>query len=173
MRPRGSADVLEARRRRALKLLDSGLSLTDASRRVGCSASSVLRWRDAREKLGEEAFKVRFSPGRPSKLSAGQKRRLVRTLLRGALAWGYRTELWTTTRIAEVIRRSFGVRYHRDHVGRLMHQLGWSPQKPERRARERNEKRIERWVAEQWPRVKKTPEGWAPTSLLGTKRDSS
>jgi len=76
-------------------------------------------------------------------------------------AW-YRTNLWTTARIAEVIQREFGVHYHRDHVGRLMHSLQWSPQKPERRALERDEKAIERWKQKDWPRIKKTLRGWAP-----------
>jgi transposase len=84
-------------------------------------------------------------------------------LLKGAVARGYRTELWTTARIAEVIRKDFKIAYHRDHVGRLMHSMGWSHQKPERRARERDEVAIERWRKREWPRVKKTPRGWAPT----------
>jgi transposase len=88
---------------------------------------------------------------------------LLQVLLKGPLAQGYRTNLWTTARIAEVIRREFGVEYHRDHVGRLMHQLGWSPQKPERRAVERDEDAIQQWKKKDWPRVKKTLRGWAPT----------
>jgi transposase len=88
---------------------------------------------------------------------------LLRLLLRGARAHGYRTNLWTTARIAEVIQREFGVQYHRDHVGRLMHSLQWSPQKPERRALERDEIAIEGWKRKDWPRIKKTLRGWAPT----------
>ncbi len=140
-RPSGSADLLEDRRKRALALLDLGLSLN-----------------------------VRFSPGRPWKLGKKQRRRLIALLLKGAIAHGYRTNLWTTARIAEVIERKFRVRYHRDHVGRLMHSLKWSPQKPERRALERKDAEIERWKKEEWPRVKKTLRGWAPTSYLPTNR---
>jgi transposase len=66
-------------------------------------------------------------------------------LLQGPLAHGYRTNLWTTARMAELIRRMFGVQYHRDHVGRLMHRLQWSPQKPKRRVLEQDEKAIQRW----------------------------
>jgi transposase len=72
-----------------------------------------------------------------------------------------------------VIWKYFGVRYHRDHVGRLMHQVGWSHQKPETRARERDEARIEAWKHRDWPRVKKTLRGWGPTSSSPTKRASS
>jgi len=161
-RPQGSADLLEDRRRRALALLDSGCSLNEVGRRIGCAAVSVMRWRDARRRGGEQALRVRYSPGRPPKLDRKQQKQLIRLLLRGALAHGYRTSLWTTARIAEVIQREFGVQYHRDHVGRLMHSLQWSPQKPERRALERDEKAIARWKQKDWPRIKKTLRGWVP-----------
>jgi transposase len=173
MRPKGSAAVLEARRHRALRLLDQGRSLNEVSRLLECAPSSVMRWRDAREAGGRHALRVRFSPGRPPKLTDRQRRRLVVLLLRGAPAHGYATDLWTTSRVARVIFREFRVRYHRAHVGRLLHALGWSVQKPERRALERNEERIEQWKRETWPRIKKKPRGWAPTSSSSTSRGSS
>lgn len=173
MRPRGSADLLEDRRRRALSLLGEGLSLNEVGRRIGCSASSVMRWRNAWRRGGQRALKVRFSPGRPRKLSVTQAGGLVRLLLKGAMASGYRNELWTTARVAEVIRKRFRVRYHRDHVGRLLHSLGWSHQKPQRKALERKEAQIRRFVKQEWPRVKKTPGDWAPISSLPTNRASS
>jgi transposase len=162
-RLKGSADLLEDRRRRALALLDAGHSLNEVGRRIGCNASSVMRWRDARRRGGSEALRVRFSPGRPLRLDAAERKRLVRLLLKGSTAYGYRTNLWTTARIAELVEREFGVRYHRDHVGRLMHSLGWSAQKPERRALERDEEEIARWKQKEWPRIKKTLRGWTPT----------
>ena len=97
----------------------------------------------------------------------------MRLLLRGARAHGHATDLWTTARVARVIFREFRVRYHRAHVGRLLHGLGWSVQKPERRALERNEERIEHWKREIWPRIKKKRRGWAPTSSSSTSRGSS
>ena len=171
-RPKGSADLLVDRRRRALALLDEGLSLNEVGRRIGCDASSVMRWRNAQRRSGAEALKVRFSPGRPPKLSATQRDHLVELLLEGPLAHGYRTNLWTTARIAQLIQREFAVSYHRDHIGRLMDSLGWSHQKPERRALERDEEAIAHWKQQDWPRVKKTLNGWAPTSSLSTSRDS-
>lgn len=173
MRLPGSADLLEDRRRRALALLDEGLSLNEVARRIGCSASSVQRWRDARRRGGRRALKVRFSPGRPPKLSRDQGRELVTVLLEGAMASGYATQLWTTARVAEVIWKMFRVRYHRDHVGRLLHSLGWSHQKPQKMALERNEAAIRRFRRREWPAVKKTPLGWAPTSSSPTNRASS
>jgi transposase len=89
------------------------------------------------------------------------------------MACGYPTQLWTTARIAEVIKKRFRVVYDRDHVGRLMHRLGWSHQKPQKRALERDEEKIRRFLREEWPRVKKTPVGWVPTSSLLTNRASS
>jgi transposase len=96
-------------------------------------------------------------------LTGKQLRKLERILLKGPLAVGCRTELWTTQRIAEVIESEFGVSYHRDHIGRMMKKLGWSHQKPDRRAIERDDERVKRWKDEDWPR-EKTPSGWARTS---------
>ncbi len=164
MRPKGSAKVLVERRRRALKLLDEGLSLNEIGRRLACPASSVLRWRDQREREGDGVFEVRSSPGRPSRLTEPQKKKLAKLLLKGAMAHKYRTDLWTTARVAEIVDRELGVRYHRDHIGRLLHSIGFSCQKPDRRAMERDEQRIEHWKQKEWPRIKKTPKTWAPIS---------
>ena len=169
----GSAELLESRRHRALGLLDEGRSLNEVARLLNCAPSSVMRWRDARDKGGAEALRVRFSPGRPTKLDARQRKRLVTLLLQGALHHGYTTELWTTARIARLIWKEFRVRYHRDHVGRLLHSLGWTVQKPERRALERDEERIERWKKRTWPSIKKKPRGWVPTLSSSTSPASS
>jgi transposase len=163
MRPTGSAELLSDRRKRALDLLREKLSLNEVARRIGCAASSVMRWRNAWRRRGDDALKVRFSPGRPRRLTPRQERRLVRILLRGATAHGYRTELWTTKRVAEVIQRTFHLPCHYNTAGKLLHRINWSPQKPEGRALERDEGAIERWKRKDWPRVKKTPHGWAPT----------
>src|SRR5437899_12821682 len=144
-RLKGSADLLEDRRRRALALLDSGYSLNEVGRRIGCNASSVMRWRDARRRSGEQGLRVRFSPGRPLKLDRKQRRRLVTLLLQGPMMHGHRTNLWTTARIAALIRREFGVQYYRDYVRRLMNDLIWSPLKRKRRALENSEQGMESW----------------------------
>jgi transposase len=167
-RPKGSAELIEARRRQALRLLDEGYSLNEVGRMTGSAASSVMRWRDARHSGGEEALKVRFSPGRPPTLSAAQRKQLVKVLLRGAMANGFSTELWTTGRVATLIHKRCRVQFHRSHVARLLHELGFSCQKPQRRALERDEARIEQWKRKDWPRIKKTLRGWVPTSSLPT-----
>jgi len=172
MRPRGSSQSLEERRRQGIAFLKRRLSLNEIARRLGCHASSVLRWRDAWKTGGPNALKPKPTPGRPSRLTSRQKKRLVLLLTQGALAHGYRTDLWTTQRIANLIESRFGVRYHRNHVGKLLHELGWSHQKPERRAVERDEAAIAAWKRSVWPKVKKTPLGWQPTSSLSTNRAS-
>jgi transposase len=145
MRPHGSPQSLEERRKRVITFLKQKLSLHEIARRMGCHASSVLRWRDAVKKGGKDALKAKPIPGRPPKLTAKEKQRLVRLLTKGAMAHGYRTELWTTKRISEVIKHHLGVTYHYNHVGKLLHQIGWSHQKPERRASERDEETIGKW----------------------------
>jgi transposase len=163
-RPKGSAELIEARRRQALRLLDEGYSLNEVGRMIGSAPSSVMRWRDAVQSGGEEAFKVRFSPGRPPALTAAQRKQIVKLLLKGAMANGFSTELWTTGRVAILIQKHCRVQFHRSHVARLLHELGFSCQKPERRALERDEEKIEAWKRQRWPQVKKTLRGWVPTS---------
>ena len=173
MRPHGSPAQLEARRRRAVQLLEQGLSLNEVGRQITCHASSVMRWRDAVAAGGKDRLKAKPASGRPTKLTRAQRARLVAYLLKGAMAHGYRTELWTTQRIADLIEDKFRVRYHPNHIGKLMHTLGWTPQKPERRSLERDEAAIEEWKQQQWPRIKKTLHGWVPISYLPTNPGSN
>jgi transposase len=173
MRPQGSPKSLEERRRSVVAFLKQKLSLHEIARRIGCHASSVLRWRNALRSGGADALKAKPAPGRPPRLTSKQKRQLARLLAEGARAHGYRTELWTTQRIADLIERRLGVKYHRNHVGKLLHQIGWSHQKPQRRAVERDEAAIAKWKQSVWSRVKKTPQGWQPISSLSTNRASS
>jgi len=173
MRPEGSPAELERRRLRAVALLQDGYSLNEVARRIGCNASSVMRWRDAFRRGGRKALRPKPTPGRPPRLTRRQKVRLVGYLLKGPLAHGYRTDIWTTLRVAEVIQRKFGIHYHRDHVGRLLHALQWTCQKPEKRATQRDEAAIEAWKQRDWPRIKKTQRGWVPISLSSMNPGSS
>jgi len=164
MRPHGSPRNLEKRRSKVIALLQNKLSLHEIARKIGCHASSVLRWRDAWRSGGRAALKAKPASGRPPFLTLKQREQLVTLLSQGAMAHGYRTELWTTLRIAALIEREFGVKYHRNHIGKLLHRLGWSHQKPERSAIERDEAAIAKWKGTVWPAVKKTPHGWRPIS---------
>ena len=157
MRPKGSPADLEARRLRAAQLLAQGSKPADVARAVGCSRSSVTRWKEVIEKHGVEGLKAKPAPGRPPFLSQGQRKRLETMLLRGARANGYTTALWTCSRVADVIERRFGVHYNTRYVWYVLRSLGWTCQKPERQARERDDAAIERWRREDWPRIKKSP----------------
>lgn len=156
MRTPGSPRQLESRRRRAVDLLRQGRSTTDIARRLKVDPRSVRRWRAAYERRGEAGLRARPAPGRPCRLAARQRNGLRRRLLKGAKANGFPTDLWTCRRVAELIERGYGVSYHVDHIGRLLHALGFSCQKPRKRAMERDEQAVARWVARDWPRIKKT-----------------
>ena len=155
MRPKGSPSELAARRLRAAKLLARGEKPSVVARAVGCSPSSVTRWKEAIRKRGVEGLKAKPHKGPKPRLSQGQKKKLAKILLRGAAASGYATDLWTCPRVAEVIEERFGTRYHPYHVWRVLRSMGWSCQKPERRARERDEEAIRCWRNERWPHIKK------------------
>jgi len=157
MRPHGSPTALEARRRRAVALLAQGLGVRTVARQIGCSPSSVSRWQTDVAAGGPDALRAKPSPGRPPRLTARQRARLLTLLLKGATAHGFGTDLWTLPRVAAVIARTFGVTYHPAHVWKILRGEGWSCQKPERRARERDEAAIQRWRAERWPHIKKRP----------------
>jgi transposase len=138
-------------------MLQQGFTITEVARRVGSSHSSVILWRDTVRRRGLEALKAKPASGRPPKLSRHQLEKLPKLLLKGALAWGYSTDLWTTTRIAQVIELQFHVQFHRAHVSRLLAGLKWSCQKPERRALERDPEAIAKWKRYRWPAIKKKP----------------
>lgn len=159
MRPTGSPEELERRRQKGIALLKQGLMPVEVARRLGVDRRSVRRWRASFERGGQQGLAARPIPGRPARLDGEAKARLEALLLRGARACGFPTDLWTCPRVAQVIRKEFGVGYHADHVCRLLHSLGWTAQKPERRARERDEEAIQRWVRVDWKRVKKTSGG--------------
>jgi len=159
MRPYGDARTLEQRRLRAIRLSGDGFGPGEIAAQLGVDRRSVHRWLAAYRDHGVEALAPLPVPGRPCKLTAQQRQKLACMLLEGATALGYPTDLWTSTRVADLIRRRLRVSYHAHHVSRLLRSLGFSPQKPERLARERDEAAIRRWVRTQWPRVKKTPRG--------------
>ena len=124
---------------------------------VGVTPGAVVAWRKAYEKKGEAGLVAKPHLGRKPKLSLAQRKKLIRLMKKGPQANGYKTDLWTLPRVAELIHKRFGVRYDPSHVWRILDALDWSAQKPERRARERNEQGIARWRKQDWPRIKKSP----------------
>jgi len=157
VRPRRDAQAMEARRLAALPLLEGAQSLSSVARQLGVSRQAVFVWSRQWQRRGEAGLRRRPRPGRPPKLARSRLAQLPRLLAQGAEAHGFSSPLWTTQRVADLIWRRFRVRYDRDHVCRLLHHFGWSWQKPARRARERDEAAIQRWVKQAWPRIKKTP----------------
>jgi transposase len=149
------ADWREWRRFRALQLKEQGWSQRHIAAALGVSEDAVSRWLTRARAGGPEALRSRSSPGRPPKLSAAQRRLIPELLWHGAEAYGFRGEVWTCARIAQVIQEEFGVHYHKDHVGRLLQELRWTPQMPIRRAIQRDEGAIRRWRDEVWPELRR------------------
>lgn len=143
---------MEQRRRQAVQAVQQGDKVKDVARIMGVHPRSVYQWlAQARVPGGLDA---KPHPGSPTRLDVEQQRQLEILLLQGAKAHGWTNELWTTRRIAELIRRHFGVSLHHDHVGRFLRTvLHWSPQKPRKRARERNEQAIATWRRDELPRI--------------------
>ena len=134
-----------------------GRSQAQVARELGVSRQTTSRWHAIWEVGGKHALAGVGQAGRKCKLSGEELCRLEALLLAGAPAHGFETDLWTLKRIAQVIRLEFGVSYHPGHVWKVLGHLGWSCQRPERKARERNEDAIKRWVRYRWPRIKKRP----------------
>jgi transposase len=155
MRPRVTANQLEQRRRRAMHLWRRGQAVATIARTLGVGQRSVWRWVDTYQRHGLPGLRARPIPGRPSYLSAEQKAHLAQVLLGGAQAAGYRTELWTLKRIAKVTRKEFQAHYHPNALWHLLRGMGWSCQKPEHRARQRDEGAIAHWRRYRWPHIKK------------------
>jgi transposase len=156
MRPVGTKQELEVRRRTAVLLRRQGLTVRTVAERVGCVPSSVVRWTKAVEQHGDRGLESKPQAGGKARLTAQQLQRLRGILVRGPQAWGYANELWTLARVADVIERRFKERYHVSHVHRLLRQLGFSAQKPARLARERNDVAVEDFRRRRWVAIKKS-----------------
>lgn len=157
-RPLGKASQLEERRRRAVEMVEKGgLTQAEAARQSKVDPRTVRKWLEWHRGRGQRKLEARLTPGRPPELSPKDRKKLESLLLKGPRAAGYATDLWSGPRVRELIRREFGVKYHISHIPRLLRKLGWTPQKPERRAIERNEAKILGWKRRSWPRIKKKP----------------
>ncbi len=148
-------DWREWRRLRAVLLKQQGWYQRDIGQALGVSEETVSRWLARARDGGPAALRTRPRSGHPPKLSAAQKRLIPEFLWHGPEAYGFRGEVWTCARVALVIEEEFGVRYHKDHVGRLLKELRWTPQVPIKRAIQRDEVAIERWRDEVWPELQR------------------
>jgi transposase len=147
-------DWLEGRRLRALELAEAGWKQKSIAAALGVSEGAVSQWMKRAREGGREALQRHPARGAASKLSLEQLARLPEVLARGAEAYGYRGKVWTYERLAAVIAQEFGVKYHPDHMNFILKKIGWSRQKPRRRAKQRNEEAIQQWRTD-WSSVEK------------------
>lgn len=152
-----ATDWREGRRLRAFELSQRGWKQKHIAEALGVTPGAVSQWLRWAKEGGIEGLRRHKATGAPPRLTPQEKAQIPRLLELGAAAFGFRGDLWTCSRVAQIIRRAFGVSYHRCHVSRILRDCGWSPQKPLRRATQRDEAAIQRWKEERWPQVKKRP----------------
>lgn len=145
------------RRKEGARLLAQGKkSQAEIARNLGVSEAAVSVWQKKLKKYGKESLAQQKATGRPASLTTKNKVKLVKILKAGAMVFGFETERWTQARVQQVIKQEFGVHYHQNYISRLLHDMGWSVQKPETRAKERDEELIRAWLSRDWPRIKKS-----------------
>jgi transposase len=150
-----SRDWKEMRRERALALKQAGWRQCEIAAALDVTPAAVSQWMRCVHEHGEQALKAHPHAGAVAKMTKEEQSSVPELLRQGAEAYGFRGEVWTCARVAAVIEQEFGVRYHRAHVSRLLRQLGWTPQRPIKRAVQRNEAKIEHWRSVLWPELKK------------------
>lgn len=153
MRPVGTLEQLAKRRQKALDLLENGKAIKEIARQLETTERSVRRWR---EEAKHRKQKSKRGPGKPGHLSKQQIQKLERELLKGAYAHRYAEDYWTLDRIGHVIWELFGVGYVPSGVWRLLTRMGWSNQRVQRLAIQRDNARIENWQVHKLPWIKKT-----------------
>lgn len=150
-------EQMAERRKEGVRLLEQRKkSQAEIARVLGVSTAAVCVWNKKLKKHGKESLVMKKATGRPSGLTSDNKTKLVKTLEAGATAAGFETERWTQARVQQVIEKKFGIHYHQNYISRLLHDLGWSVQKPETRALERDEVLIRAWLSKDWSRIKKS-----------------
>ncbi len=165
---------LQARRLRAAELFTTGVRQAEVARQLGVSRQSVHLWYKRWRAAGPDALGSHGPTGPAPRLSDSQLHQVEQALLKGAGANGFTGELWTLDRIATVIERLTGVRHHPAWVWALLrYRLGWSVQRPVRRAAERDQDAIDRWVKERWPRILQTPNDAEPAWSSSTRPRSA
>lgn len=163
MRPHGTGAELERRRRLAVDRVRSGYTQRQVAEFFKVNVRSVSRWMKAYRERGAAGLAAQPPPGRPPKLTADQEGQVLRWFRRSPTEFGFSTELWTAPRVAALIRRKFRVKFHPRYVNQWLAERRITPQKPERQARERDDREVRRWLREEWPRIKKARGVGVPT----------
>ena len=164
MRSKGTAAELEARRRLAVQRVADGWAPKDVAAFLGVHRVTVAKWVARHRTDKDDGLKAKPTPGRPRFLTPAQERKVLGWLAESPTKHGFDTDLWTARRVAELIHRTFGVRFHPNDLREWLTRRNYSPQKPARRARRRDPAVVARWVAEDWPRIQKRLARTAPTS---------
>ncbi len=158
MRTQGSPVELEHRRQLAVHRYLEGYSADEVAEFLGISIRSVWRWLACFRDRGPEGLSARPVPGRPPKLTVTQEKIVLRWLRGSPLEHGFATELWTAPRMAQLIEQEFGIPFNPRSLTTWLRDRGFTPQKPERVARERDPEAIAAWLAADWPRIKRKPD---------------
>jgi transposase len=153
MRTIGSAEELERRRLLAVERVSEGYDITEVAEFLGVHPATVRMWWKAYQKHGAAGLAAKPVPGRPPKLTPAREIEVIRWLQKNPKSFGFATELWTARRVAQVIERKWGVKFHPNYLSEWLSQRGISPQKPQKRAQERDEQAIEYWKTLTWPRI--------------------
>jgi transposase len=152
-------DWKEWRRRRAWELSQQGWRQKEIAQALGVTQGAVSQWMKVGREQGEEGLRGKIAKGPTARLSQEQLERLPALLEQGAEAHGFRGEVWTTHRVAALLKKQFGVTYHPAHMSRLLKGINYSVQEPIERASQRDEAAIATWKEQRWPQVKKSPAG--------------
>jgi transposase len=150
-----SHDWREWRRLRAWQLSHQGWGVRAIAEALGASPAAVSNWLARARRSGPEALLARPRSGGPAKLTPDQVRLIADFLWHGPEAYGFRDEVWTCHRVAQVLKEEFGVSYSKGHVSRILKGMGWTPQVPITRALQRDDAAIECWQREVWPRLQR------------------
>ena len=161
--------AMEKRRLKAVALFEKGWGAGAVAQRLGVRRQSAHAWLKQWQKMGRTGLLSKGTAGRKSRLNEAQEQELAEAILAGPQAAGYETAVWTLPRLARLIEERFEVDYHAGHVWHLLGRLGFSCQRPTRRALERNERDIRKWKRTTWPALKKRPAKSAGPSSLLTK----
>jgi transposase len=155
--------TLEERRFNGLALLRSGVVQAEVARRLGVTPVAVFKWKTAAEEGGAEALRAIPRSGRPPLVAREHQDALPEILRKGALSYGFSTDLWTIPRIVKVAETEWGVSYSETAIWRMLKRQGLSWQRPRRQAREKNLTAVRNWRRRSWPRYKKKPDGEGPS----------
>ena len=164
MRPKGAAAELEARRRLAVQRVADGWTRAEVAAFLGVHRETVAEWVRVHEADGDKALAAKPHPGRTPFLTADQEKQVLGWLADPPTKHGFSTDLWTAKRVAELILKKLEVRFHPHYLREWLTKRNYTPQTPARRAKQRDPDEIDRWLKEDWPRIKKKSGGRRPTS---------